>query len=256
MDTPTQTIRAYFAKLNFAPEIADIYLALYHQGPQTLSALARHSGVERTRIYRLLGELGQSNLIEAETNYQQGLLKAAPIANLRILISQKEQDLASLKEELGIIEQVLARNSLDTPTTRLQVFEGPEGIRQMLWNTLQAQTPIYAYQFQPLDNYVGGPFMKRWTEEFSKRQIALNIMINPGHSDRESSSIRGIQYNKLNQDIFPITHSCQVYDDVVAYCTWHKGHIFGHQLRNRQVADAQRLLLRRLWGQSGLGTNP
>jgi len=88
MSRDSQLVQTYFAKLGLAPEIADIYLALYAQGPQTISELSRSSGVERTRIYRLIDSLMEHNLIEVETQYKRGIIKAAPISNLNILISQ------------------------------------------------------------------------------------------------------------------------------------------------------------------------
>src|SRR5690348_4862316 len=89
----TQAIRAYFFKLGLSSEIADIYLALYAYGEQTISQLARRSGVERTRIYRLMEELQATGLIEIEAQYKRKIVRAAPVSNLQILLSKKEQDL-------------------------------------------------------------------------------------------------------------------------------------------------------------------
>jgi hypothetical protein len=165
----------------------------------------------------LLDELMRTNLIEAEVSYKRGLIKAAPIANLHILINQKEQEVASLREELGLIEQVLARNQLSTPATRLQSYHGAEGIRQILWNMLQTQTPIYAYHFRILDEYVGRPFMTRWVEEFEKRQLHKHLLLSDDFvkswQDFELGGrrIRGMDYNYLSPDVFPLP-SCDVYD--------------------------------------------
>jgi sugar-specific transcriptional regulator TrmB len=142
MLTDTTAIRSYFKKLGFEPEIADIYLALHAHGPQTISELSRNARVERTRIYRLIDKLLESNLIEVETRYKRGLMRAAPIANLHILISQKEQELKGLQDELELIEQVLARNSLSNPATRVQFYQGPAGIRQMQWNLFRAKRTV------------------------------------------------------------------------------------------------------------------
>ncbi|MEK7153681.1 MAG: helix-turn-helix domain-containing protein, partial [Patescibacteria group bacterium] len=108
MLTDDLAIRTYFGKLGLEPEIADIYLALHANGSQTISELSRTSGVERTRIYRLLDKLMDTNLIEVESHYKRGIIKPAPIANLNILISKREQELKSLQDELELIEQVLA----------------------------------------------------------------------------------------------------------------------------------------------------
>lgn len=246
-DQTTAAIRAYFAKLGLADNIADIYLALYSHGPQTLSSLARTSGVERTRIYRLLDELIHANLIESETQYARGLIKAAPIANLQLLILQREQELTALKDELGLIQQVLGRNQLASPATRVQTYEGPDAIRTMAWHMLDATEPVFSYVWQPLNDYLGGTFMTQWANEAVKRGLQRRILSNV---ELKANHIRGTSYSIINQNAFPITHNADVYGGVVAYYQWHAGDVYGFELHNRPIAQAQRLLLGRLWQES------
>ncbi|HSD56434.1 MAG TPA: helix-turn-helix domain-containing protein, partial [Candidatus Saccharimonadales bacterium] len=112
MSMDASAVRVYFAKLGLEQEIADIYMALYAHGPQHIAALSRLSGVERTRIYRLIDTLLESNLIEVDSSHTRGIIKAAPISNLRILINRRNEELKNLTDELELLEQVMARNSL------------------------------------------------------------------------------------------------------------------------------------------------
>lgn len=261
MLTDTATIRNYFTKLGLEPEIADIYLSLHAHGPQTISELARTSKVERTRIYRLIDKLMASNLIEVETHYKRGIIKAAPIANLHILINEKEQELKSLQDELGLIEQVLARNSLSSPTTRVQFYHGPEGIRQMFWNELKSKTEIVGYVYRIIDEPTGRKFMERFGEEFAKRNLHMRLIsgdefekswedadvtFGKGYSQR----IKNIDYRYISPDIFSVTHSCEVYDNVVMYCNWKDNELFGIEIYNQDIADAQRQLFELIWAKS------
>ena len=254
-------IRTYFTKLGLEPEIADIYVALHTHGPQTISELARTSRVERTRIYRLIDKLLASNLIEVESQYKRGIIKAAPIANLHILINEKEQELKSLQDELSLIEQVLGRNSLSSPTTRVQFYQGPEGIRQMFWNELRAQTEIVAYVFRVVNEPTGRSFMHRWGEEFAGRGLRERLLYGddfreswtdadkkwgPGYSKR----IPGIDYHYLPPSVFAVTNTCEVYDNVVMYADWRDGELFGIEIYNQGIADAQRAFFELLWAKS------
>jgi sugar-specific transcriptional regulator TrmB len=261
MLTDQNAIRTYFTKLGLEPEIADIYLALHSHGPQTISELSRNARVERTRIYRLINKLLSSNLIEVETHYKRGIIKAAPIANLHILINEKEQELKSLQDELGLIEHVLARNSLSSPTTRVQFYHGPEGIRQMIWNELSAKSAIVGYVYRIVDEPTGRKFMERWSEEFTSRHLHMRLVggddfaeswkdadqrFGPGYSQR----IKGIEYHSISSSDFMITHSCEVYDNVVMYCNWKGGEIFGIEIYNGDIADAQRRFFELIWSRS------
>ena len=257
----TNTIKTYFVKLGLEPEIADIYIALHEHGPQTISELSRTSRVERTRIYRLIDDLLASNLIEVETHYKRGIIKAAPIANLHILISEKEQELKSLQDELGLIEQVLGRNSLSSPVTRVQFYHGREGIRQMFWNELRAKSEIVGYVYRIIDEPNGRKFMKRYWEEFHRRQLHMRLIsgdaflqswkdadttFGQGYSQRVS----GIDYRYISPDIFPVTHACEIYDNVVMYCNWKDNELFGIEIYNQEIADAQRATFEMLWSKA------
>jgi sugar-specific transcriptional regulator TrmB len=250
------TIRTYFLKLGLEPQIADLYLTLHAYGPQTISELSRNAKVERTRIYRLIDKLMASNLIEVESHYKRGILKAAPIANLHILINQKEQELQSLQDELELIEQVLARNSLSSPATRVQFYRGPEGIRQIRWNQLRAKTECVGYSHRIVDEGAGQTFMHRWVEEFEQRGLRKKVLLNDEfvqswrHRKPPGRRIKGVEYNYIAPSIFKIANVCDIYNDVTAYLQWKDGEVFGIEIYNQEIADAQRQFFALLWPQS------
>ena len=227
----TATIRTYFAKLGLEPEIADIYIALYVHGPQTITELSRSSGVERTRIYRLIDNLLESNLFEVDNKRKRGLIKAAPISNLRILISQKEQQVTHLKDELELIEQTLAHNSLASPASQVRFYNNHAGIQQMLWNELDSSTEVMCINFRILEPSVGKEFISQWSDEFAKRGLHSRSMCGDEfissykHGQNSSGAIageavKGFEYHYLPPNIYHISHSFEVYDNTVAYFNW------------------------------------
>ena len=256
----TQTaVRAYFKKLGLDAEIADIYLALHSHGSQSISALARNSKVERTRIYRLIDQLNESNLIEIEAQSKRGIIKAAPIANLRILINQRQEELKNLQDELELIEQTLARNSLSNPATRVQFYHGPEGIRQMLWNKLHAKTGIVGYGYRILEESTGKKSMEDWSDEFQKRQLTQRLLFNddfvdswleakPGAATKRK--VKGVDYRFIDPKLYKVSYSCDIYDDLVAYYHWNDNEIYGIEIYNQDIADSQRQMFELLWPQS------
>ena len=261
MLTPVSAIRTYFGKLGLESEIADIYLALHTHGPQTISELSRTSRVERTRIYRLIERLMESNLIEVESRHKRGIIKAAPITNLHILINEKENELKNLQDELGLIEQVLARNSLSSPATRVQFYHGPEGIRQMQWNLFRAEKDILSIMHRPMQDVTGSAFFKRWGARWNQGEWTCHILLNehfrklsdawhkqnPGHEVKDHFS------RVIDPSIFPIQFGVDIYDDVVSYYNWVGGEVFGIETYNKDIANAQRIFFEMLWARSVIG---
>ena len=87
-------------------------MALFAYGPQNISELSRNSGVERTRLYRLIDTLKGTNLIDVEVAYKRSIFKAAPVSNLQILISKKEQEVLQLHALLTNIEHIFGQDVL------------------------------------------------------------------------------------------------------------------------------------------------
>lgn len=251
-------IRSYLRELGFTPDIADIYFALHTYGPQTISQVSRNAGIERTRMYRLLDELTASNLVEIETQYKRHIYRAAPITNLRITIARQEQRLRSLQAELDTIEHALPPNALDSPSTRVQFYQGEEGVKQMLWNQTKAKSDSLAILYENIQSYTGEAFFDRWVHECNLRGHRTRGIIGDEfiasqkewYGTRQNEQLTLWQPRYISKDIFPITHSHITYDDVVAYYNWKSNEIFGIEIYNHQIAIAQRHFFKLLWQQA------
>ncbi len=258
MVSDTDAVKTYFKKLGMEPEIADIYLALHTHGPQSISELSRTARVERTRIYRLIDTLMTSNLIEVETQYKRGIIKAAPISNLHILINQREEELKNLQDELGMIEQVLARNSLSNPATRVQFYRGPEGIRQMQWNLLQAKGTIHSIMNEPMQGGTGSKFFERWADAWNKSGNTLKLLYdnnfsklsNGWHHKHPGHHVINHHSRFLDTNIYAIKFGTDIFDNTVAYYNWAEGEIYGIEIHNSDIATAQRTFFDMLWAQA------
>ena len=253
----TQAIRAYFFKLGLASEIADIYLALHVHGRQTLSELARSSGVERTRLYRLLDELQASNLIEIETQYKKRIVAAAPITNLQILISKKEQELQELRFGLHELQEELSRRSLHSAATKIQAYRGPEGLKQMYWNQTRGKSENLSILYENMQIRTNLAFFERWAQACNDRGLKFRGIVSDNFIKTQQSwyqkhtneRLKEWQSRYIPEGLFPITHSTVIYDDVTSYYNWKNGEVFGIEIHNQEIADAQRQFFEMLWTQ-------
>lgn len=258
MNRTHESVRTFFSKLGLEPEIADIYLALYSHGPQTISELSRNSGVERTRIYRLLDELTESNLIEIESHTKRGILKAAPISNLAILISKKEQEVKNLQDELSLFEQVLAHNALNSPATKVQSYKGLEGIRQMFWNQTRAKSEIVAILHKNIQFTTDMRYYERWIARCNERDIRFRTVFDDSfvegqkkwNATHNTEKLKHWQGRYFSPELFTINHNVNIYDNVVATYSWHGDEIFGIETYNGDIANTHRQFFTMLWQQS------
>ncbi len=253
----TQAIRAYFFKLGLSSEIADIYLALYAYGEQTISELARRSSIERTRIYRLMDELQASGLVEIESQYKRKIIRAAPISNLQILLSKKEQDLQELYNGLGDLQDTLSKNAHHSEATKIQAYQGTEGLKQMFWNQTRSKSENLSILYENMQSRTKLAFFERWVEVCKERGVTSRSIISDNfvrtqqawYKKNTNERMSNWQGRYIPDGVFPITHSTTIYDDVTSYFNWKDGEVFGIEIHNQQIADAQRQFFEMLWNQ-------
>ncbi|HYG83491.1 MAG TPA: helix-turn-helix domain-containing protein [Verrucomicrobiae bacterium] len=255
-----ELIRHYFKKLDLLPEIADIYFALYTHGPQTISELARYSGIERTRIYRLMDDIQRSAVIEIESHYKRNIFKAADIANLQILISKKEQELTELQEDFAKIDTIIRSASHSSPVARVQFYQGSDGVKQMMWNQTRSKegTANYSILFENMQSRTQRKFFERWVRRCNEKNQVFRGIIGDNfintqrewYSSQQNERLANWQARYVPDSLFKITYSTVIYDNVVSYYNWRGGEIFGIEIYNQDIADAQKQFFHLLWQQA------
>jgi DNA-binding MarR family transcriptional regulator len=250
-------VHNYLAKLGLEAEIADLYLALHNHGPQHITGLARLAGVERTRVYRLLDKLTAANLIETETHNKRIILRAAPITNLQILLAEREQEVRNLQDELMEIH----RNMNDFKTrphfTRVQFYRGAEGNKQMFWNQTKAKGESLSILFETMQTRTSRIFFERWVRVCNEKDLQFRGIVGDhflqdlqnwyGKNDNER--LENWESRYISPDIYPINHSTVIYDNVTAHYNWKDGEVFGIEIYNQEIADAQRRVFEIIWQQ-------
>jgi sugar-specific transcriptional regulator TrmB len=257
MPNDISSMHQYFAKLGLEPEVADIYLALHAFGPQSLLALARNAKIERTRLYRLLDTLQDNQLVEIETQYKRKLYKAAPIGNLQILLTKKEQELRDLQMGLSTLQNTYQHSALHSPLTHVQFYRGFEGVKQMFWNQTKSKSENLSILHENMQNKSNLAFFERWVQRFNERNLSSRSIAGDHflatqqtwYENHTNEKIKNWKGRYLPNEVFSITHSTVTYDDVVVYYNWKDGEVFGVEVYNQEIADAQRFFFEMLWEQ-------
>lgn len=258
METPEVAVQEFFSGLGLVPEIGAIYNALYVFGPQTISELARSSKVERTLIYRLLDELRALNLIEIDSEYKHGILRAAPIGNLQILLAKKEQEVATLQANLPLLERALAQSKPAHPATNVQFYRGPDGVKQMLWNETKSKGEILGILHENIQVKTNSRFFERWTDACNARGLHFRGIVSDEFQASQHAWYGGVIRERLanweprfvSPALFKISHNTIMYDNVVGHFNWQDDEIYGVEIHNADIANSQRQLFELLWKQA------
>lgn len=260
---PEALIREYLTNLGLEADIVTLYVALSVRSPQTISELARSSGVERTRIYRLLDELKASSLIEIDEEYARGLLSAAPITNLEIVLSGKEQQLNDMRERLPAVVEALQQTATASHDATVQFYRGAQGCRQLLWNETHATTEVLSVLADTVQARTDARFFERWADQLNQQDITLRSIVDDHfqaslaewYGPDVQTRLKNWQSRYVSPDVFAITTNTVIYDDVVAYYSWNGRETFGVELHSQPIADSQRQFFELLWSQATTETS-
>jgi hypothetical protein len=258
MASSPDAVRSYLKKLGLEPSVADVYLALHAYGPQSISQLSRSSGVERTRIYRLLDLMQEATIIEVEIHNKRSVVKAADIGNLQSLLSKREQELRSLEKELHQLENSFSRSTISSNQTKVHFYPGLDGNKQMFWNQTHATTEVLSILYQHMQNKTNNAFFERWVRKCNEQDLRFRALVSQDFiktqrtwfATYDSERLKHWRSRYIDRQIFPISHSVVTYDDVVAYYNWKNGEIFCIEVHNQEIANSQRVVFDLLWKQS------
>ncbi len=256
--TSKQNIRKIIHSVGGDTEVADLYYALVIYGPQTISQLAKNAHIERTKVYRLLDDMQSLRLIEIELHPKRNIIKATPLSSILPIITQKQQELTEAAKALPHLESLLNKQTLTSPLTRVQFYKGQEGAKQMLWNQTKAQGETLSILYENMQSHTGEEFYVRWAERCNERGLTFRSVVGDAFmkSQQEwatkntSGTLKNWHGKYISRDIHEIHFWTCLYDDVVAYFSWHDYEIYGIEIYNQDIANSSRDFFEMLWEKS------
>ncbi len=255
MEQNRMIIENYFHVLGLSSEIAHVYLCLQDYGPQTISELSRRSGIERTRLYRLLPDMQNQTLVEIDSEYKHGIISAAPIDNLSILVAKKEQEVAYLQQELPSLKATLTKIQGSSHEAGVKFYRGVSGVKQLLWNETNAKSELLSLLPEGIQIKTDSKFFERWATKCNDRELTFRSIVN-GHFQPKQSKWYETHYHEklhhwngkvVSDELFLITHGTLIYDDILAYFQWNEREVFGVEIKSADLAQTQRQFFALLW---------
>lgn len=247
-------IYSFLEKLGLSEEEAKLYITLTERGGAlTILELSRASGINRTRIYRLLEKLESLGIIEEIIDVRHKLAKAVGADTLELLVKDQESKVKYLREVFpSITNFISAGKTLSQPGTKVLFYRGKEGVRQQVWNTLRTKGEAVGYTYGPVIELIG-EYYNEWRNEWIKRKLFFRDIVNPDFgfpkgithtlNDPENSFATRI----IPSNVLFINHQIDIYNEVVSYYNWNEGEVFGVEIYNEKIAQMQKQLFEMVW---------
>lgn len=241
----------FLSKLGLTDEEVQIYSALTQYGDLSILQLSRRSGVQRTKIYRLVEEMTKKNIIEEIVGPTGRRLKASDPDILEQLVYEQEENVELLKKLLPEVQKDISNITTQAqPGTKVVFYRGQSGIKQMIWNTLSAKSEILGYTYRRLSEITGEKFSQKWHQEYKTRGLVFRELYSDSYLDSTESGRKptnDYESRFIPTDVLNINHQTDIYDDVVSHYNWHEGEVFGIEIHNKKVAKMQRQIFEIIW---------
>ena len=159
-------------QIGLSEKEAKLYMAALPLGVVSVAKLAKEANLNRTTAYQILEGLTKKGLFVWQITKSGKKVRANPPKKLfYFLDSQKDK----IEENKKIISQLLpslasqfAPGDLET---KVLYFEGKEGVRKMIWNTLSAKKEMASYTIFERNRLLG----RQWADKYRKQALKRNI---------------------------------------------------------------------------------
>lgn len=244
----------------------NIYLFLLKNGSRTPLDLSRETNINRSKIYRYLDRLKDKKLIE-ESKTSRGLtLKASDPKNLELSIHEQEYKIQRQKELFPeIINELSSLPNHLQNKFEIKHYDGPEGLKQMMWNHLAANKEILLYGYQTRNEIVGTSFADKVREEQVRRKITLYEIeedIDPGNFTGKFTYTKVSGWEKyyvpryVDPKILKIRQYTAIFNDTVSIMNWESDQKVGVEIINSVYASMQKQLFWSVWEKIAMEPSP
>lgn len=247
-------IKKYLTAYGLSVDEAKVYLALLEK-PLTHLEVARRTGVNRTKIYRIADDLEKLSLVRTEQLDKGRVLAASAPKNLEVSLVTEEQRLTNkkiiLKELLPSLEDIF-KGAREDLSFSVSTYEGVSGMKQMLWNELKTKGELLSFGSGTLEDLVGS---KRWAEAHRAKTVDVDYRIReinnrgkkPIHFTNTPSFLNKFERRNIDESVLKLEQQIIIYNDIVAVYHWRDDQKVGTEIHNKAYADTMRQMFEMYW---------
>ena len=248
-------IASFLEALNFSADEIRLFQTLLEIGPLTKLELSRQSGVNRTRVYRLIEQMARRGVVEEVIDEYTTVVVPAGLDKLKRMVNEQEEKVKHLTQGLPLLESMFSKvQQMNDQQTKVVFYRGHEGIRQMAWNNLKAKGEIVGYTYRFYVEALGDKLFQEWLEELTRRKIKVREIITDTYRDLKRDNpgvdvmpVGTCETHYISTEALDYDHQLDIYNDVVAIYNWYEGEVFGVEIYNEKVAKLQKQLFEIVW---------
>lgn len=239
-------------KLNISKDEAKLYVELLEK-PNTHLQLARATGINRTKVYRLIEKLEERQLVIRRVDDRGVFLVANDPGVLKIEMAAEE---AEMKCRRGALRSLIPclRSYRDEAERSFEIctYVGSHGLKQMQWHELKSDGEVLVFGNVTIEDMSNDRY---WSEKIRERIAELGYRTRELYNDpcKEPNFTDNRAYmslyeaRRINNDILPVATPMVIYNDVVEIFQFSNQERVGIEIKSRSFAHTMRSIFEQYW---------
>lgn len=238
--------------LGLTTEEGRLYVELLKE-PSTHLKLAHATGINRTKVYRLVDELEKRSLIAKRTDDRGTFLVAADPSTLEVALATQEKKLEAQRTAFSQLLPTLTElRKPDAQEFVVLTYEGVEGFKQMLWHELKTKGEEVIFGSGTIQDLVPE---HNWAEKHRAMTVeagyTIREIINPGEKDKpftlNDDYMHRYAHREISREILTLKNQVCVYNNTVATYHWRNNEKVGFEVISESYATMMRQVFERYW---------
>lgn len=243
----------FLEELGLNTEQSLVYESLLKNGLMPARMVAQKAGIKRSLTYKILEQLIALGLVERRDNIGKiTFFFPAHPGKLREFLQKREEAIKTAEASLGgIMGRMVSDFNLLSGKPNVQFYEGPEGMKKVLEDSLTAEDEIYAYS----DIVSIQKYIPEINEEYVAKRRKFNVRKKGLIFDSpEARRLLADYHPDITENKFipfPLAQShtiMQIYDNKVSYLTLGEKQMIGVIIEDAHIAALHKHLFDYQWG--------
>ncbi|HSW77284.1 MAG TPA: helix-turn-helix domain-containing protein [Candidatus Chromulinivoraceae bacterium] len=233
---------------------ATLYLELL-QEPATYLRLSYATGINRTKVYRLVAELEKKSLVAKRSDERGAFLTAADPSTLEVGLADREEKVRRQRQALtALLPSLTALQNGETSRFIIRTYEGDAGFKQMLWHELKTKGENLLLGGGNMEDLVSD---RRWVQKLrlhtTKTAYDVREILNPNDNNKpifmlHKESMHGAyRARTIEPDVISLQNQMTIYNDTVGIYHWQEEQKVGIEIINKPYAIMMRGIFEHLW---------
>ena len=224
-------------EIGLSDKEAQVYLTLLELNESLPSTISRKSGIKRPTVYVILEQLKERGIV---SHFKKGKLLFYRAADPHAILDDQTRKLEDFK---GVLPDLMNLKTRFGATPQMSIFEGKEGIIQVMEDSLTAQSgEILCWSNADL---AVNTLLKDYHPNYLRNKVEKGIWtkclfvldeVGVGFKSRSKEELREVFF--IPKDKFPFDNEINIYDDKMSIIS-HVDNV-GVIIQNQAIANTQK----------------